>query len=100
MSDIGQGSRTELLAAYDSWHAARHVMGSLDGHPTDGPVPSDWAASDDAGVDLLHELASSLRLTEECGHGSAEVIRRGDIYRVVCADCDTTWDKSGDLVPK
>lgn len=97
---VSEADRVKMLREYDAWHAARQVLSSLDGHPVDGPSPDDWHASDDAAVELLHTLAGEFRLTDECGHSSAEVgnsIERGRKV-VTCPDCGAKWMDDGRVV--
>lgn len=95
---VSEAERVDLLKRYDAWHATRQVLSSNDGHPVDGPSPDDWHSSDSDAVDLLHELAIQYRLTDECGHGSAEVVKLDGRYLSSCGDCDTTWDADGRVV--
>lgn len=84
----GQGTREELLSAYDLWNADLQRLNTRDLEEPGEVNPDDWSKLWEGGEELLHDLASSLRETEECGHGSAEVMDDGE---VVCPDCDKVW---------
>lgn len=79
--------REALLRDYDRWHAARQVL-STRGNDA---CADEWESNDDAGIELLHDLVTKLRLTDECGHSSAEAHGVELEWTVTCPDCGQAW---------
>lgn len=84
----GSGTRQELLAAYDLWNADSQRLQTMDEEEPGSVTDDDWSKLWEGGEEILGTLACSLRETDECGHGSAEVMDDGE---VVCPDCDKVW---------
>lgn len=53
-----------LLTRYEEWRAHRKELNKVEEDGMHVP-PSDWENSDDAAVDLMHDLAHALRVERE-----------------------------------
>ena len=65
----------DVLTRYQSWSQRRAVLSAAEGDGRQRVDPDDWADSDDVGVELAHELATSRAAPSGCGPGSRRELR-------------------------